>query len=88
MAIPVTNYACYKVLALVKIVNEAVLNMVCLIKKKSTPLQLSTLTKIFSDAMLTASDFAFWSGSDILTTVSDGVYHNTPVNIKINYIRR
>ena len=43
---------------------------------------------IFSDANLTASAFAFLSASDILTTVSDGTYHNTPVSIKINYIRR
>ena len=43
---------------------------------------------IFSDSMQTATAFAFWSASDILATVSDGVYHNTPVNIKITHIRR
>ena len=52
MAVTVTDYACYKVLGLVKFVNEAVPNMVRLIKKKPTPLQLSTLTKTFSEAML------------------------------------
>lgn len=43
---------------------------------------------IFSDSMQTASAFAFWSASDIVQTVSDGEYHNTPVNIKITHIRR
>lgn len=43
---------------------------------------------IFTDSLLSASDFSFWSGSDILATVSDGEYHNTPVQIKITYIRR
>ena len=52
MAITVKIYVCYKVLVLVKFVNEAVPNMVCLITKKPTPLQLSTLTKMFSEAML------------------------------------
>jgi len=43
---------------------------------------------IFSDTMLTASAFAFLASSNILQPVSDGVCHNTPVSIKINYIRR
>ena len=44
--------------------------------------------EIFTDSFCFASDYAFKSTSDILTTVADGVYYNTPVNIKVTYIRR
>jgi len=44
--------------------------------------------ELFTDSFCTASDYAFNSTSDIIATVSDGVYYNTAVNIKITYIRR
>lgn len=42
----------------------------------------------FTDTLLSATDFSFWSASDIIDTISDGEYYNTPVNIKITHIRR
>ena len=44
--------------------------------------------ELFTDSDVWASGYAFRSTSDIITTVSDGVYNNTPVNIKVTYIRR
>ena len=44
--------------------------------------------ELFTDSFCFASDYAFKSTSDIISTVSDGVYNNTPVNIKVTYIRR
>lgn len=44
--------------------------------------------ELFTDSFAFASDYAFKSTSDIISTVSDGVYYNTPVNIKVTYIRR
>ena len=44
--------------------------------------------ELFTDSFVFASAYAFKSTSDILGTVSDGVHDNTPVNIKVTYIRR
>ena len=44
--------------------------------------------ELFTDSDVTASAYAFKSSSDIIATVSDGVYYNTAVNIRIFYIRR
>ena len=44
--------------------------------------------ELFTDSFCFASDYAFNSTSDIITTVADGAFYNTPVNIKITYIRR
>jgi len=44
--------------------------------------------ELFTDSQCFATGYAFHSFSDIIGTVSDGQYYNTPVNIRINYIRR
>ena len=44
--------------------------------------------ELFTDSYCFATDYAFNSTSDIITTVADGAFYNTPVNIKITYIRR
>jgi len=44
--------------------------------------------ELFTDSFCFASAYAFKSTSDIIATVSDGVYYNTAVNINITYIRR
>jgi len=44
--------------------------------------------ELFTDSFCFATGYAFKSTSDIITTVADGVYYNTPVNIKVTYIRR
>ena len=44
--------------------------------------------ELFTDSFAFASGYAFKSTSDIISTVSDGVYNNTPVNIKVTFIRR
>jgi len=44
--------------------------------------------ELFTDSFAFASDYAFKSTSDIISTVSDGVFFNTPVNIKVTFIRR
>ena len=44
--------------------------------------------ELFTDSFCFASDYAFRSTSDIIATVSDGVFYNTPVNIKVTFIRR
>ena len=44
--------------------------------------------ELFTDSFCFASGYAFKSTSDIISTVADGVYSNTPVNIKTTYIRR
>ena len=44
--------------------------------------------ELFTDSYCFATDYAFSSTSDIISTVADGVYYNTPVNIKVTYIRR
>lgn len=44
--------------------------------------------ELFTDSFCFATGYAFKSTSDIINTVSDGVYNNTPVNIKVTFIRR
>lgn len=44
--------------------------------------------ELFTDSFATASAYAFNASSDIIATVSDGVYYNTAVNIRIFFIRR
>ena len=44
--------------------------------------------ELFTDSYCFATGYSFKSTSDIISTVSDGVYYNTPVNIKVTFIRR
>ena len=44
--------------------------------------------ELFTDSFVFATGYAFKSTSDIITTVADGEFYNTPVNIKVTYIRR